>query len=135
MIEAYCDGGSRGNPGHSAWGFVIKQNGRIIAEEKAYIGIATNNFAEYTAVIEALTWLKDHYQGSDLIFYLDSKLVAFQLSGLYKIKNANIRSLVVAIKTLEPSFGQIRYHHVPRDQNKQADALVNLALDRHLGSK
>ena len=90
MIEAFCDGGARGNPGPAAFGYVIKKDGQIIKSGNGYIGIATNNVAEYTAVIEALTWLESSYPKVSLTFYLDSKLVASQLLGIYKVKNANI---------------------------------------------
>ena len=129
MIHIYCDGGSRGNPGKAAFGFVVKEDGKNVKEACGYIGIATNNFAEYTAIIEALSWAKNAYKGADLEVFLDSKLAAFQLSGLYKIKNANIRNLVFKIKELEPSFNKVIYRHIPREQNKEADAQVNKALD------
>jgi ribonuclease HI len=129
MISAFCDGGSRGNPGKAAYGFVIKVDGKTVKEEGGYIGIATNNFAEYTAIIKALTWLKDHYAGSDLNFFLDSQLASSQLSGLYKIKNSAIRDMVLQIRSFETEFGQVKYTHIPRTQNKEADKLVNLALD------
>lgn len=129
MIEVYCDGGARGNPGPAAYGFVVKAGGQPIKREGKAIGIATNNFAEYTAVIAALKWLVQDYQGQDLNFFLDSKLAVSQLSGLYKIKSATIRNLVFEIKTQESKFGQIRYNYIPREKNKEADRLVNLALD------
>lgn len=130
MLEIYCDGGARGNPGPAAYGFVVKNNGRIIREQAEFIGIATNNVAEYTSVIAALKWLVKSFGGQDLNFSLDSQLVASQLSGLYKIRNAMIRDLVFEIKTLEAEFAQIRYTHIPREKNKEADRLVNQALDR-----
>lgn len=129
MINIFCDGGARGNPGPAAYGFVVKADGKIIKEQGKTLGIATNNFAEYTAVIAALRWLREEYQGQELNFFLDSKLVVSQLSGLYKIRSAQIRSLVFEVKTLENQFGQIKYTHIPREKNKEADRLVNMALD------
>lgn len=129
MIKVFCDGGSRGNPGPAAYGFVVLENGRIVKEGAGYIGIATNNFAEYTALIQALVWLSHSFAGYDADFFLDSQLVVMQVSGKYKVKNAKIRELLVNIRQLETSFGQIRYHHIERSQNKHADKLVNLALD------
>lgn len=129
MIKVFCDGGARGNPGPAAYGFVVYKDNQVVKEGNGYIGIATNNTAEYTAIIEALVWLKNHYQRQDLQFYLDSKLAVSQLSGLYKIKNANIRNLIFKIRELETEFGQINYQHIPREQNKEADKMVNLALD------
>ena len=132
MLKVYCDGGSRGNPGHADYGFVIWQNGQNIKEEGGYIGIATNNFAEYTAIVKAMSYLAKNYKGQDADFFLDSQLAASQLSGLYKIKNAQIREMIVEIRQLETKLGQVSYTHVPREQNKEADEQVNLALDRQL---
>lgn len=132
MIKVFCDGGARGNPGPAAYGFVVYKDNQAVKKGNGYIGIATNNTAEYTAIIGALIWLKNHYQRQDLQFYLDSKLAVSQLSGLYKIKNANIRNLIFKIRELETEFGQINYQHIPREQNKEADKMVNLALDRQL---
>lgn len=132
MISVFCDGGSRGNPGHAAYGFVVKQNGKNIKEEGGYIGIATNNFAEYTAIVKALTYLKGNYKGQDVSCFLDSQLAASQLSGLYKIKNAQIREMIVEIRQMETELGQVSYTHIPREQNKEADMQVNLALDNEL---
>lgn len=129
MINIFCDGGARGNPGPAAYGFVVKLDSQTIKEEGKTLGIATNNFAEYTAVIKALSWLSEEYHGQDLNFFLDSKLVVSQLSGLYKIKSAQIRSLVFEVKALENQFGQIKYTHIPREKNKEADRMVNMALD------
>src|SRR5437870_5256891 len=129
MIEVFCDGGSRGNPGQAAYGFIVKKNGQIIKEAGVTIGIETNNFAEYTALIEALKWLSLNFKKSDLKIYLDSQLVVSQLSGIYKVKNAKIRDLVFQVRQLEPNFGQISYKFIPREQNKIADSLVNKALD------
>lgn len=132
MIEVYCDGGARGNPGPAAYGFVVHLDHKLIKRGSGYLGIATNNFAEYTAIVKALSWAKDYYHGQNLRVYLDSQLATFQLSGLYKVKNAQIRQLVVKVRELETNFGQVSYQHVPREQNKEADALVNLALDEQL---
>lgn len=134
-ISVFCDGGARGNPGPAAWGFVVKKDGKVIHEAGGYIGIATNNIAEYTAVVVALTYLKEGLEGSDLSFYLDSQLVASQLSGIYKVKNSSLRELIFEIKILENSFGKITYTHIPREQNKEADRQVNLALDKALSSQ
>lgn len=130
-MQINCDGGSRGNPGHAAYGFVVKKDGKIIKEGHDYIGIATNNFAEYTALIEALKWLVANAPGENLEFNLDSQLVVSQLTGLYKVKNTDIKVLVSKVKELEVNFKNISYKHIPREKNKEADALVNYALDSH----
>lgn len=134
-ITVYCDGGARGNPGPAAWGFVVKKDGKTVAEKGGYIGIATNNFAEYTAVIEALSYLEEQFKGSQLQFYVDSQLVASQLSGIFKVKNPTIREMVLKIRILENSFGKIIYTQIPRAQNTEADSQVNLALDQDLSSQ
>lgn len=130
MIEVYCDGGARGNPGPAAYGFVVKKNEQVIKSGAGYLGENTNNFAEYTALIEALIWLSRGYKKNDLKVFLDSKLVVSQLSGLYKVKSPTIRELVFKVRQLEPNFGRISYHHIGRELNKEADKLVNLELDR-----
>lgn len=132
MIQVFCDGGARGNPGHAAYGFVVKVDNKVVKEEGAYIGIATNNQAEYTAIIKALSYLVDHHRGQDVSFFLDSQLAASQLSGLFKIKNAQIRELIIKVREHETELGQVRYTHIPREQNKEADSLVNQALDLKL---
>ncbi len=131
-LTIFTDGGSRGNPGLAAYGFVVKAGGKTVKEAGGTLGVATNNFAEYTAVIRALEFAKQNFKGEDLKLYMDSNLVASQLSGLFKIKNAGIRELVFKVRQLESSFGQITYTHVPREKNKEADAQVNLALDQGL---
>lgn len=132
MIEVFCDGGSRGNPGPSAWAFVVKEDGKIIKEANGFIGIETNNFAEYTALIKALSFVKEAYPGREFEVNLDSQLVVSQLSGLFKIKSSKIRELVFKVRELEASFKKVTYRHVYREKNKEADKLVNLALDRNL---
>lgn len=129
-MQIFTDGGARGNPGLAAYGFVVKKEGQLIKEGFGKIGIATNNVAEYTAVIEALLFLEKEFSGEALDFYIDSQLVVSQLTGKFKVKNAGIRDLVMKVKGLESSFKTVSYTHIPREKNKEADALVNLALDR-----
>ena len=131
----YCDGGARGNPGPAAYGFVIYDSkGSKVYEEGKAIGETTNNIAEYSGVIAALRYLHKHSiitnQQSIINFFMDSKLVVEQLSERWKIKNENLRSLYFTIKELEQKVGaNFSYSSVPREQNRQADRLVNLALD------
>lgn len=132
MLTVFCDGGSRGNPGESAFGFVVCNNRQIVKEGAGYIGIATNNFAEYTALIKALEWLSYNQKGQELKINMDSQLVVSQLSGVYKVKNATIRGLLFKVRELEGSFAKITYHHIPRGQNTHADELVNRALDEQM---
>ena len=134
-MRIYTDGGSRGNPGPAALGvYIADDQGNTIAEIGEVIGIATNNVAEYKAVIAAFTWLvansKQIGESEAITFYLDSLLVCSQIKGLYKVKNAALRELLFAIREKEAHISQdIRYFHVPREQNTKADALVNKALD------
>lgn len=130
-IVVYTDGASRGNPGKSSYGFSIQDNqGKVIFEEGKFIGIATNNFAEYSGVLNALKHIeKELKKISGVTFYMDSKLVAEQLSGRFKIKSPNLRPLIVEIKKLEEQIGSITYNHIPRNLNSTADALANKALD------
>lgn len=130
-LTIHGDGGSRGNPGEAAYGFVISQEGKVLYEEGKRIGINTNNVAEYSAVIEALRHvLGSKYKVSNIKFFLDSKLVVEQMSGRWKIKNEILRNKFFTIKNLEKTLGvKITYEHVPREKNREADRMVNLALD------
>ena len=130
-VIVYSDGGSRGNPGPSASGFVIldeKEN--LLVEGGKYLGITTNNQAEYQAVRIALE--KALEIGATIVrFRLDSQLVANQLNGVYQIKNRDLWPIHSAIKELQTKFKQVTFTHVRREFNKQADAVVNKILDEH----
>lgn len=131
-ITIYTDGGSRGNPGQAAYGFVIYDSQKkVIYEEGKSIGINTNNVAEYSGIMEALRYVKKNILNTSLIeVFMDSQLATMQLLGKWKIKNENLRSLFFTIKTLEKEIGaKITYTHVRREFNKEADKLVNQALD------
>lgn len=134
-LAIHTDGGARGNPGLAAVGIIIEKNGKPWARFGKFIGTTTNNVAEYTAVIEAFSYLLSHLGTlshiSDLNFFLDSNLVVNQLNGTFKVKNANLRLLLTKIRELEQSVGgTITYVHIPREQNKQADLLVNQTLNK-----
>ncbi len=134
-LMIYCDGGARGNPGPAASAFVVEENGKVIYKESKYLGVATNNVAEYTAVIISLNWLvknQEDFSSDTITFVLDSELVAKQLSGLFKVKNENLRNLFFTIKTLEKKVNKkISYANVLRSKNKIADFLVNEKLDEN----
>lgn len=132
MFKLYTDGGSRGNPGHAAYGFVVKEDDKTIKSEGGYLGQNTNNFAEYSALIKGLNFLKENHPNIEVSVFLDSELVVKQLTGIYKIKNENIKHLVVSVRTLEESFKSIKYNHIPREKNHEADKQVNIALDKKL---
>ena len=134
-LTIYTDGASRGNPGEAAYGFVItNEHGNKLYEEGQYIGVATNNIAEYTAVLKAFEYIKKKlfHKSLNLVFFMDSRLVVEQLSGRFKIKSQNLKPLIVRIKELEQQFKSVKYTHVPREKNIQADFLANLALDQIL---
>jgi len=136
-ISIFTDGGARGNPGPAALGVYIEDQGKKeLARIGKTLGETTNNVAEYSAIIEGLNWAlenkKEHEIGK-IIFYMDSKLAYSQLIGIYKIKNSNIRDLVFKIRQLEQALNiPIFYNHIPRERNKKADFMVNLALDNKL---
>jgi len=123
----HTDGGARGNPGPAGIGAVVDFEGNQYLL-KEYIGPATNNQAEYRAVILGLGKAKE--LGADEVdVYLDSELVQQQLSGVYKVKNQDLGSLFVKVWNLAQSFIKIKYIHVYRHDNKLADRLVNEAID------
>lgn len=132
-LTIYTDGASRGNPGHASFGFTISDEaGNLVYEKGEYIGITTNNVAEYTAVLEALIYVKKELsQKSPFQIELraDSKLVAEQLSGRYKIKALHLKPIIQKIKILGIELGNVIFKHIPRSSNTRADRLANLALD------
>jgi len=137
-LKVFTDGGARGNPGPAAAGWVVKtEKGEILARGKKYLGKTTNNVAEYQALYLAFLWLLDFAQKEGIKkeikrvdFFLDSSLVVSQVSGVFKIKARHLIPLISAIKEMEKKLGKpVSYHYVPREKNKEADALVNEALD------
>ncbi len=132
-IYIHTDGASRGNPGLASYGFVVEDDqGRILYEEGKYIGLTTNNVAEYTGILEALKLVKSEFKGKEIEVHLlaDSKLAIEQLSGRYKIKSPHLKLIIEEIKILAINLGGVSYMHVPREKNKIADKLANLAIDR-----
>lgn len=128
-VKLYADGGSRGNPGPSSLGFVIKnEQDEVIESNNKYLGITTNNQAEYHAFIAGLEWCKQHNVKNVEVF-LDSLLVVNQMKGIFKVKNRELWSLHESAKKLQSSFKKISFTHIPRELNKLADAEVNKALD------
>ncbi len=129
----YTDGGSRNNPGPAAAGFVLKDgSGKILKKGGTFLGLATNNEAEYQALIAGLQAAKE-FSPNHLDCFLDSSLVVNQLNGKFKIKEARLRELVFEVKKLELGFKSIRYQYVPREENKEPDAIVNQILDEKAG--
>ncbi len=127
----YTDGGARGNPGPAATGYVIFHDGERLAEGGTYLGTATNNQAEYKAVIEGMT--RAAALGiKKLTVYMDSELIVNQLQRKYKIKDAELQKLFVQAWNIMQQFVAVTFTHVPREQNKEADRLVNQTLDHHI---
>ncbi len=130
----HTDGGARGNPGPAACAFVATDDsGRLIHQQGFYLGIATNNQAEYQAVIESLKWLSAmNHEPITVNYYLDSQLVVSQLKGLFKIKDPGLKIKNLEIKELIKNYKlKIKnFTYIPREQNSAADHLVNQTLDK-----
>lgn len=133
-IKIYTDGGSRGNPGPSASGYVLLDaQDNVIVERGVYLGITTNNQAEYQALKLAIEEAKK-LDAKNLDIYMDSLLVVNQMLGKFKVKHGDLLSIYESIKELIKEFKQVKFTHVPRELNKLADAMVNQALDEELGT-
>lgn len=127
-LQIYTDGGARGNPGPAGIGAVIWDGNNLVGRHKDYIGEATNNQAEYKAVILALEEAKK-LDAEELEFFLDSELVVKQLNREYKVKDKDLAPLFVRVWNLSMGFKKVIFRHVPREKNKEADKLVNEAID------
>ena len=133
-LTIFTDGGARGNPGPAGIGVVV-YSGKIIKEISKYIGEATNNQAEYAALIEALNYIIENIdtEGKEIEFMLDSELVVQQLNGKYKVKNEGLKPLYDDVQTLLLDLNQKpTFTHVRREKNQEADKLVNFALDKQM---
>ena len=136
-ILAYTDGGARGNPGPAgAGGVVVGADGKVVATISKFLGHKTNNFAEYEAVALALEEVKRRFgslkgKPAEVEVRMDSQLICRQLSGEYQIKEPTLFPHYIRIHNLIVAhFPNIRFTHVPREQNKEADKLANEAMDR-----
>ena len=129
-LQLYADGGSRGNPGPSASGYVLlDMDGRTVLQHGEYLGVTTNNQAEYQALKLGLEHALHDFQARDLHVYMDSMLVVNQMKNIFKIKNRDLWPIHNACVELSRMFRKITFDHVPRELNKLADAEVNKALD------
>lgn len=128
----FCDGGSRGNPGAAAVGFVIQDHkGTILFEEGRFLGPATNNVVEYLALFTALSKaLTLGFRQAEC--FLDSELVVKQLNGLYRVKDAKIKTVFSKVSDLARKFDKVHFIHIERSRNSRADELVNQALDEQI---
>ncbi len=128
-VKLYGDGGSRGNPGPAASGWVLyDMHDNVIKEGGYYMGITTNNQAEYTALKLGLKDAKK-LGAKRVQVFMDSMLVVNQLKGIYRVKNQDLRPIYEAIRELAKDFDKVTYTHVPRARNAAADAMVNKTLD------
>jgi ribonuclease HI len=123
------DGGSRGNPGHAAAGVVIERaDGSVLAQGKRYLGVLTNNQAEYCALLLGLTAIQ-RYAPASVRVLLDSELVVRQMRGEYRVRDEQLRELYTQAVALAKALPAVSFAHAPRAQNARADALVNQVLD------
>jgi ribonuclease HI len=129
LLQLHIDGASRGNPGEAGFGvFVTDADGTEVASLYGYLGRATNNVAEYQALVEALRYAQA--QGAERIrVFSDSQLVVRQLTGEYKVKHPDMRALHQQADALLRRFREAKIAHVPRAENKEADRLANRAVD------
>ena len=132
MITAYFDGGARSNPGPAGYGvYIVDDDGTVLAELHGSLGIATNNIAEYRGLIAALQWAADHDVTADTVKG-DSLLIIEQMRGNYKVKNEGLRPLYHQARMLVMQIGNVKFEHVPREKNKDADRLSNVGMDANL---
>ena len=134
-LNIYADGASWGNPGPAAIGAVIKDEQQTeLAKVSRYIGEATNNQAEYQAVIAALKAATE-FQATDVTLYLDSELVIRQIAGTYKVKNLFLFPLYKEAVELSKKFANLSIVHIPHEENSEAHALAKAALNRFVKQK
>jgi ribonuclease HI len=132
-IVAYCDGGSRGNPGPAGFGVYIQDAaGAVLAELSQYLGKHTNNFAEYSALLAALEFaLAKGYKSLRVVS--DSELMVKQIKGQYRVNSPELRPLYEEARRRIPQLEQFQIQHVLREKNRHADRLANVAMDRGMG--
>ncbi|MGQ9617268.1 MAG: ribonuclease HI family protein [Spirochaetota bacterium] len=137
ILRVFLDGGSRGNPGEAAIGFVVYEgNGKEIYRYGKSIGVATNNYAEYMALIEALRWLleyRDNYRhiiNYPIVICSDSELVVRQINSRYRVRDPHIAPLFKEARDMIEKIGCVELKHIRREGNKITDWIVNRVLDR-----
>lgn len=135
LITAFCDGGARGNPGPSGFGVYIEDDkGEKLAELSEYLGIRTNNFAEYSGLLAALEFAL-RYDHPRLRVVSDSELMVKQIKGQYKVKSPDLRPLYEEAKRRIAGLDYFQIQHVLRNKNREADRLANLAMDKGMAKK
>jgi probable phosphoglycerate mutase len=128
LITAYIDGGARGNPGPAGYGVHIELPDGTVEELHGPLGIATNNVAEYNGLLAALRWAVEHGHARVRI-RADSELLVKQMRGEYKVKNAGLQPLVARARILVGQLDHVKFEHVRREQNQDADRLSNVGMD------
>lgn len=136
-ITINTDGGARGNPGPAGAGAVIREGDIILARVSSYLGEQTNNWAEYEALIRALELAQevigDRLKDVDVEIRMDSQLIVRQMEGLYKVKEPALKEQNARVrKIIDTHMKDVRFVYIPREENKEADLLVNQALDAAL---
>ncbi|GFP37530.1 ribonuclease HI [Candidatus Hakubella thermalkaliphila] len=131
-VVIYLDGGARGNPGPAGTGYLIfDEEGRLLAREGRYIGFTTNNVAEYTALVQALDRARG-FEAQEIAIRSDSELVVRQLNRSYKVRDKKLKPLNERVRILLYPYRKVEIQHVPREENREADELVNQAIDEAL---
>jgi len=133
-ITIFTDGGSRNNPGMAGAGvFIMDENGKELKKVKKFLGIQTNNWAEYEALILGLETAKkllgEKTKSTEVEIKMDSELIVKQLNGQYRVKEPSLFEQFVKVNNLKINFPNISFNHIPRAQNKEADKLANQAMD------
>jgi ribonuclease HI len=132
VITAYFDGGARSNPGPGGYGvYIVDDQGTVLAELHGSLGVTTNNIAEYNGLIAALQWAVDH-DVTSITIKGDSLLIVEQMRGNYKVKNEGLRPLHMKARMLVMQIGDVRFEHVRREHNKDADRLSNVGMDANV---
>jgi len=129
-LKVFTDGGARGNPGIAGYGVYIEdENKKCLFEEGKFLGIKTNNEAEYMGLIGALSWIEEKAAEAEIEINSDSQLLVRQMKGVYKVKASNLKSLWMTAQDLCRGK-KIEFKEIRREYNSKADALANLAMDR-----
>lgn len=131
-FKVYSDGAARGNPGPAGAGVALcDEKDRVIEQHSRFLGTATNNIAEYEALVTAVKAAAKHLPCS-VTFLADSELVIRQINGQYKVKEESLKGYCSAVRELSGIFDKVEFEHIPRKENKLADMLANKAIDRSL---
>lgn len=131
MLKVYIDGASRGNPGNASYAFVIKRGNKTLFEESNFIGIATNNVAEYTALVKAEEFIIQNFkEEKEVIIYSDSELLTKQLMGIYRVRDSKIKVLADKARELSKNFTKFSVVHIRREKNERSDRLCRDCLNK-----